>query len=145
MVDAGRTERCGGLPAAYDGTAVVFRFQKKSIPRYSRVVAIDDREDHLKAIAWGLSQAGFARCRSASMMVTFSPPEAPIAGIRIVFTDIHGSWEPGQPQDALRHHHPVPQQDCRLRPPCVDLLSMFPGDVQQMKDLIEADGPGIWV
>jgi hypothetical protein len=60
------------------------------IPAYSRVVAIDDNEDHLKKIVWGLGKAGFCP-------IPFhfddgkleNQPNQPLPGIRIVFTDIH--------------------------------------------------------
>jgi hypothetical protein len=60
------------------------------IPAYSRVVAIDDNEDHLQKIVWGLAKAGFCP-------IPFhlddgrleNPPERPLPGIRLVFTDIH--------------------------------------------------------
>ena len=60
------------------------------IPVYARVAAIDDVEDHLKKIVWGLTKAGFCP-------IPFyfedgkleSPPEQPLQGIRIVFSDIH--------------------------------------------------------
>lgn len=60
------------------------------IPSYSRVAAIDDVEDHLQKIVWGLGKAGFC-------VVPFlfedgrleAPPPSPLPGLRIVFTDIH--------------------------------------------------------
>lgn len=60
------------------------------IPLYSRVVAIDDVDDHLQKIVWGLGKAGFS-----ALPFFFedgrleSPPERALPGIRIVFTDIH--------------------------------------------------------
>ncbi|SFP97701.1 hypothetical protein [Ralstonia sp. NFACC01] len=60
------------------------------IPRYSRVVAIDDDEDHLQKIVWGLGKAGFC-----AIPFFFDDgkledePSAPLPGIRLVFTDIH--------------------------------------------------------
>ena len=114
------------------------------IPRYSRVVAIDDREDHLKAIAWGLSQAGFCpvpfRFDDGDLLPA---PEAPIAGIRIVFTDIH--MAPGNLGNLKMHSGIIIQCLNKIAasgPYALIFWSMFPGDVQQMKDLIEADGPG---
>jgi hypothetical protein len=60
------------------------------IPIYSRVAAIDDNEEHLQKIVWGLIKAGFC-----PVPFHFSdgrleePPSQPIDSIRIVFTDIH--------------------------------------------------------
>ncbi len=60
------------------------------IPLYSRVVAVDDDEDHLQKIVWGLGKAGFC-----TLPFFFddgqleAPPIEPLQGVRIVFTDIH--------------------------------------------------------
>lgn len=60
------------------------------IPLHARVAAIDDNEDHLQKIVWGLGKAGFCP-------IPFffddgkleNEPQQPLPGIRIVFTDIH--------------------------------------------------------
>jgi len=60
------------------------------IPQFSRVVAVDDDEDHLQKISWGLGKAGFS-----AIPFHFddgkleNAPNKPIPGIRIFFTDIH--------------------------------------------------------
>lgn len=114
------------------------------IPRYSRVVAIDDREDHLKAITWGLSQAGFCpvplRFDDGDLLPA---PEAPITGMRIVFTDIH--MAPGNLANLKMHSGIIIQCLNKIAasgPYALIFWSMYPGDVEQMKNLIEADGPG---
>lgn len=60
------------------------------IPLYSRVAAIDDDEDHLQKIVWGLGKAGFSAipffCDDGKLE---NPPNQPLPGLRIVFTDIH--------------------------------------------------------
>lgn len=60
------------------------------IPSYSRIVAFDDNEDHLKKIVWGLGKAGF--CAIPFLFEDGrldAPPKKPITGVRVVFTDIH--------------------------------------------------------
>lgn len=114
------------------------------IPRYSRVAAIDDNEEHLKAIAWGLSLAGF--CPVPFLFEDgdlVSPPPEPVTGIRIVFTDIHMIG------GGLGNHkvHAGIIIKCLKKiaapgPYALIFWSMFPGDVEQMKNLIERDGPG---
>lgn len=72
------------------------------IPLHSRVAAIDDNEDHLQKIVWGLGKAGFCP-------VPFffddgkleNAPEQPLPGLRIVFTDIH--MVGGGPQNEKLH------------------------------------------
>ncbi|WP_028311885.1 hypothetical protein [Derxia gummosa] len=60
------------------------------IPLYTRVVAIDDVDDHLQKIVWGLGKAGFCalpfRFEDGKLE---NAPAQPLPGIRIVFTDIH--------------------------------------------------------
>lgn len=114
------------------------------IPRYSRVVAIDDREDHLKAITWGLSQAGFCpvpfRFDDGDLLPA---PEAPIPGMRIVFTDIH--MAPGNLANLKMHSAIIIQclnKIAAAGPYALIFWSMYPADVEQMKSFIEADGPG---
>lgn len=112
------------------------------IPRYSRVAAIDDNEEHLKAITWGLSQAGFCP-------VPFffedgdldSPPPEPIAGIRIVFTDIHmvgGNF-------AAKIHSGIIIKCLKSivasGPYALIFWSKYPADVEEIKTFIQTDGP----
>nr|CBA30142.1 hypothetical protein Csp_C22070 [Curvibacter putative symbiont of Hydra magnipapillata] len=114
------------------------------IPPYSRVAAIDDNDEHLKAIAWGLSQAGF--CPLPFLFEDgdlASPPPEPVAGIRIIFTDIHMI---GGNLDNHKVHAGIIIK-CLKRiaasgPYALIFWSMFPADVEQMKKLIESDGPG---
>lgn len=57
---------------------------------YSKVAAIDDNEDHLQKIVWGLGKAGF--CPIPFLFddgLLDSPPAKPLIGVRVVFTDIH--------------------------------------------------------
>lgn len=66
------------------------------IPYYSRVAALDDKEDHLQKIVLGLAQAGFCVLPvryDAGLFVPTLPERC--AGIRIVFTDIHMGPELG--------------------------------------------------
>ena len=114
------------------------------IPRYSRVVAIDDNEDHLKAITWGLSQAGLCpvplRFDDGDLLPA---PEAPITGMRIVFTDIH--MAPGNLANLKMHSGIIIQCLKKIAasgPYALIFWSMYPADVDQMRNLIEADGPG---
>jgi hypothetical protein len=114
------------------------------IPRYSRVAAIDDNEEHLKAITWGLSQAGFCpvpfRFDDGDLLPS---PEAPITGMRIVFTDIHMAV--GNLANLKMHSGIIIQCLKKIAasgPYALIFWSMYPGDVEQMKSLIEADGPG---
>lgn len=117
------------------------------IPRYSRVAAIDDNEEHLKAITWGLSQAGFCpvpfRFDDGDLLPA---PEAPITGMRIVFADIHMA---SGNLDNLKMHAGIIIQ-CLNKiaasgPYALIFWSMYPGDVEMMKSLIEADAPGTGV
>lgn len=72
------------------------------IPLHSRVAAIDDNEDHLQKIVWGLGKAGFCP-------IPFffndgkleNAPDKPLPGLRIVFTDIHMIG--GGPQNEKLH------------------------------------------
>jgi len=60
------------------------------IPVHTRVAAIDDVEDHLQKIVWGLGKAGFCPIpfffEDGKLQ---NEPAQPVPGIRIVFTDIH--------------------------------------------------------
>ena len=114
------------------------------IPRYSRVVAIDDSDEHLKAITWGLSLAGF--CPVPFLFedgdLAF-PPREPIAGVRIVFTDIHMIG--GNHSNHKVHAGIIIKclkKIAAAGPYALIFWSMFPSDVEQMKQLIESDGPG---
>lgn len=60
------------------------------IPYYTRVAALDDKEDHLQKIVIGLSKAGFCTLPvlyDAGVFVPSLPQKC--SGIRLVFTDIH--------------------------------------------------------
>lgn len=114
------------------------------IPRYSRVAAIDDNEEHLKAITWGLSLAGF--CPVPFLFEDgelASPPLEPVSGIRIVFTDIHMI---GGSQANHKIHSGIIikclKKIAATGPYALIFWSMFPSDVEQLKKLIESDGPG---
>ncbi len=114
------------------------------IPLYSRVVAIDDDQDHLKAIAWGLSQAGFCPIPfwfDAGELDL--PPPSPIAGVRVVFTDIH--MVPGNMSSPKTHSATIIKclkTVVGAGPYALIFWSMHPSDVDEMKTLIEQDGPG---
>lgn len=114
------------------------------IPRYSRVAAIDDNEEHLKAIAWGLSQAGFCPVPFHFDDGELLPaPSAPITGMRIVFTDIH--MANGSLANPKLHAGIIIQCLKNIGasgPYALIFWSRFPGEVEQIKSLIEADGPG---
>lgn len=114
------------------------------IPRYSRVAAIDDNAEHLKAIAWGLSLAGF--CPVPFLFEDgelASPPPEPVSGIRIVFTDIHMI---GGAAINNKMHASIIIKCLKViaasGPYALIFWSMFPGDVDQIKQIIEIDGPG---
>ncbi|WP_431152962.1 hypothetical protein [Acidovorax facilis] len=114
------------------------------IPRYSRVAAIDDNEEHLKAIAWGLSQAGFCPVPFQFDDGDLLPaPEAPITGMRIVFTDIH--MADGNLANPKLHAGIIIQCLKKIGasgPYALIFWSRFPGEAEQIESLIEADGPG---
>lgn len=112
------------------------------IPPYSRVAAVDDNQDHLKAITWGLSQAGF--CPVPFLFEDgdlVAAPTEPVTGVRIVFTDIHmvgGNFNPKVHSGIIIK---CLKKIAASGPYAVIFWSMFPTDVEQMKNLIEADGP----
>lgn len=114
------------------------------IPHFSRVVAIDDVQDHLKAIAWGLSEAGFC-----PVPLWFdageldSPPKSPVPGVRVVFTDIH--MVQGNMSSPKTHAATIIKclkAVVSAGPYALIFWSMHPSEVAQMKALIEEDGPG---
>jgi len=113
------------------------------IPRYSRVAAIDDNAEHLKAITWGLSQAGFCPVPFHFDDGDLLPaPEAPIAGMRIVFTDIHMAI--GNLGNPKMHAGIIIQCLKKIGasgPYALIFWSRFPGEAEQIKSLIEANGP----
>jgi len=112
------------------------------IPAYSRVAAVDDNEDHLRAITWALSQAGF--CPVPFLFedgVLAAPPTEPVTGVRIVFTDIHMV---GGNFNAKLHSGIIIKCLKKIAasgPYALIFWSMFPTDVELMKNLIETDGP----
>lgn len=108
------------------------------IPLYSRVVAIDDVEDHLQKIVWGLGKAGFS-----ALPFFFedgrleNPPERPLPGIRIVFTDIH--LVGGGPNNEKTHAANIIR--CLKKivasgPYVLIFWSQFPGDGDKISSLI---------
>lgn len=113
------------------------------IPHYARVAAIDDNEEHLKAITWGLSQAGFCPVPFRFDDGDLTPmPAEPVTGIRIVFTDIH--MVGGNQHNHKLHSNIIIQCLKKIVAPgpyALIFWSMFPGDVDQMKNLIESEGP----
>jgi hypothetical protein len=113
------------------------------IPLYSRVAAVDDNEEHLKAITWGLSLAGF--CPVPFLFEDgdlASPPPEPLTGVRIVFTDIHmiGGGFGNKVHSSIIIK--CLKKIAASGPYALIFWSMFPSDVEQMKALIETDGPG---
>jgi len=109
------------------------------IPRHSRVIAIDDVEDHLQKIVWGLGKAGF--CAIPFLFLDGKledPPEHPLPGVRIVFTDIHLVGG-GDHNDTI---HAANIIRCLKRvvadgPYVVVFWSQFVGDSDRIKVLIE--------
>ncbi|MGE0348363.1 hypothetical protein [Hydrogenophaga sp.] len=109
------------------------------IPLHSRVAAIDDDEDHLQKIVWGLGRAGFCP-------IPFffndgkleSPPEQPLRGLRIVFSDIHMIG--GGPQNEKLHSANIIQ--CLKKivgdgPYVLIFWSQFPEESARIVKLIE--------
>lgn len=113
-------------------------------PQYTRVAAIDDNEDHLQKIVWGLGKAGFCP-------VPFffedgkleNPPSVPIPWVRIVFTDIH--LVGGGPNNEKVHAANIVR--CLKKivgagPYALIFWSQYPADGQRMTQLIEETAPG---
>lgn len=108
------------------------------IPPYSRVVAIDDVEDHLKKIVWGLGKAGFCAVPFLFQDGRLeNPPASPIQGIRVVFTDIH--MVGGGPQNERLHASNIISSIRSVIAPGPYVLifwSQHPGDHEAISRLI---------
>lgn len=109
------------------------------LPLHTRVAAIDDNEDHLQKIAWGLGKAGFS-----PLPFLFSDgklenaPRKPIPGIRLVFSDIH-IVPGGQNNDAVNASNIVKCLKTIVGegPYALIFWSQFPGDLDRIRPLIE--------
>lgn len=109
------------------------------IPLYSRVVAIDDVESHLQKIIWGLGKAGFS-----ALPFSFedgkleSPPERPLPGIRVVFSDIHlvGGGLNNEKTHAANIIRCL-RQIVAPGPYVLIFWSQFPGDSNRLVSLIQ--------
>jgi hypothetical protein len=110
------------------------------IPLYARVAAIDDNEDHLQKIVWGLGKAGFCP-------IPFffddgkleNEPQQPLSGIRIVFTDIHLTYggannEKTHAANIIRCLRKIVDRG----PYALIFWSQFPGDADAIAALIAA-------
>lgn len=113
------------------------------VPIYSRIAAIDDDEDHLQKIAWGLGKAGFCpiafRFEDGKLE---NPPDTPLAGIRLVFSDIH--MIPGGANNEVLHASNI--INCLKKivgngPYALIFWSRYPDEVDRMRQLIEARAP----
>lgn len=108
------------------------------IPLYSRVAAIDDVEDHLQKIVWGLSRAGF--CPLPFLFedgALENAPEKPLVGMRVVFSDIH--LVGGGPNNEKIHAANIIR--CLKKivsngPYVLIFWSQFPGDSDKIAQLI---------
>lgn len=113
------------------------------LPDLTRVAAIDDVEDHLQKIVWGLGRAGF--CPIPYLFEDGKlerPPVKPIPGIRLVFSDIH--MVPGGTNNEKTHAANIIR--CLKAivgngPYALIFWSQFPGDVERMRQLIEERAP----
>ena len=110
---------------------------------YSRIAAIDDDEDHLQKIAWGLGKAGFCpipfRFEDGRLE---NPPDTPLAGIRLVFSDIH--MIPGGANNEVLHATNIInclKQIVGNGPYALIFWSRYPDEVGRMRQLIEARAP----
>jgi hypothetical protein len=117
------------------------------LPELIRVAAIDDVEDHLQKIVWGLGKAGF--CPIPYLFEDGKlehPPAKPIPGIRLVFSDIH--MVPGGTTNEKTHAANIIR--CLKAivgngPYALIFWSQFPGDVERMRQLIEERALGAGV
>jgi len=108
------------------------------IPSYSKVVAIDDNEDHLHKIVWGLGKAGF--CAIPFLFEDGrleGAPKNPLTGVRVVFSDIHMV---GGGQNVEKVHADNIIRCLRAivgsGPYVLIFWSQFPGDAQQIQTRI---------
>jgi hypothetical protein len=109
------------------------------IPLYSRVAAIDDVEDHLQKIVWGLGKAGF--CAIPFFFEDGqleNPPDQPLPGLRIVFSDIH--LVGGGPNNEKTHAANIIlclKKIVATGPYVLIFWSQFPGDSDKIAALIQ--------
>jgi hypothetical protein len=110
------------------------------IPLHTRVAAIDDNEDHLQKIVWGLGKAGFCPIPFYfdDGKLEVEPPQ-PLPGIRIVFTDIHLTF--GGANNEKTHAANIIR--CLKKivgngPYALIFWSQFPGDADAIAALIAA-------
>lgn len=108
------------------------------IPPYSRVVAIDDNEDHLKKIVWGLGKAGFCPIPfHFSDGKLENAPNVPLPGIRLVFTDIH--MVGGAMSQPITHANNIMKCIRAIisnGPYVLVFWSQYPGDSETIKTII---------
>ena len=109
------------------------------IPFYSRVAAIDDDEDHLQKIVWGLGKAGFCaipfRFEDGQLE---NPPSQPLDGLRIVFSDIHLIG--GGPNNEKTHAANIIRclkKIVTTGPYVLIFWSQYPEDSAKINDLIQ--------
>jgi hypothetical protein len=115
------------------------------IPLHSRVAAIDDDPDHLQKIVWGLGKAGF--CTIPFLFddgKLENPPEQPLPGLRIVFSDIHMIG--GGPQNERLHASNIVQ--CLKKivsdgPYVLIFWSQFPDERDRIATLIQERAPDV--
>jgi hypothetical protein len=105
---------------------------------HTRVAAIDDNEDHLQKIVWGLGKAGFCPIPfyfdDGKLEVE---PARPLSGIRIVFTDIHLTF--GGANNEKTHAANIIRCLKKIvgdEPYALIFWSQFPGDADAMAALI---------
>jgi hypothetical protein len=109
------------------------------IPLHSRVAAIDDVEDHLQKIVWGLGKAGF--CAIPFLFEDGqleNPPDQPLPGLRIVFSDIHLIG--GGPNNEKTHAANIIlclKRIVATGPYVLIFWSQFPGDSNTIATLIK--------
>ena len=109
------------------------------IPLHSRVAAIDDVEDHLQKIVWGLGKAGF--CAIPFFFEDGkleSPPDRPLPGLRLVFSDIH--LVGGGPNNDKTHAANIIlclKKIVTTGPYVLIFWSQFPGDSEKIASLIQ--------
>ncbi len=109
------------------------------IPLHSRVAAIDDVEDHLQKIVWGLGKAGF--CAIPFLFEDGqleNAPAQPLPGLRIVFSDIH--LVGGGPNNEKTHAANIIlclKKIVTTGPYVLIFWSQFPGDSDKIASLIQ--------
>lgn len=108
------------------------------LPAYTRVVAIDDVEDHLQKIVWGLCKAGF--CPVPFLFedgMLENPPQQPLVGIRLVFSDIH-MVSGGAANEVLHANNIISclKKIVNEGPYALIFWSQFPAEATRMAQLI---------